>query len=190
MGPISPKNVAASAHPKLPAVTVPKGDQRFHLVFQRLSSPSVPLAVHQPPLGNRAPASKKDARPEEDAARSVGSGGAPAASPIVLGGIAPPLMPSCAPPDSHPVRAAMSMEQLLPDLVKRIAWGGDARRATVRLEIGRGALDGAEITVHADGGRVTVELAGSTSNALHAFRERVDERLRGRGINVDEIRVV
>jgi hypothetical protein len=73
---------------------------------------------------------------------------------------APPVDAEVAP------RARVSMEELLPQLVKRIAWAGDKRRGSVQMELGAGPHAGTVITVHADHGRVRVELAGDDSGAL------------------------
>lgn len=58
-------------------------------------------------------------------------------------------------------RARVSLEELLPQLVRRIAWAGDRRRGSVQLELGAGPHAGTVITVHADDGRVRVEVRGS-----------------------------
>ena len=70
------------------------------------------------------------------------------------------------------------MEELLPQLVKRIAWAGDKRRGSVQMELGAGPHAGTVITVHADEGRVRVELAGDESGALR-------RRLEGKGFTVE-----
>ena len=75
-------------------------------------------------------------------------------------------------------RARVSMEELLPQLVKRIAWAGDKRRGSVQMELGAGPHAGTVITVHADEGRVRVELAGDESGALR-------RRLEGKGFTVE-----
>lgn len=90
-----------------------------------------------------------------------------------------PPAPAPPPPDAEIApRARVSMEELLPQLVKRIAWAGDKRRGSVQMELGAGPHAGTVITVHADDGRVRVELAGDDSGALR-------ERLRSRGFDVD-----
>lgn len=58
-------------------------------------------------------------------------------------------------------RARVSLEELLPQLVRRIAWAGDRRRGSVQLELGAGPHAGTIVTVHADDGRVRVEVQGS-----------------------------
>jgi hypothetical protein len=70
-------------------------------------------------------------------------------------------------------RARVSMEELLPQLVKRIAWAGDKRRGSVQMELGAGPHAGTVITVHAVDGRVRVELAGDDTGTL---RRRLEEK--------------
>jgi hypothetical protein len=76
------------------------------------------------------------------------------------------------------------MEELLPQLVRRIAWAGDRRRASAQLELGGTVHAGTVVTVHADHGRVRVELDGPGAEGL---RERIGERLRARGIDLESI---
>lgn len=81
----------------------------------------------------------------------------------------------------------MSLEQLLPALVRRVSWAGDARRGTVRLELGAGGYEGATLLVHADEGRVRVSVDGRTSGDLDVLRERIEARLRRKGIALDGV---
>jgi hypothetical protein len=85
-----------------------------------------------------------------------------------------------------PVRAR-SLEELLPLLVRKIAWAGDRHKGTVRLELGAGAYAGAIVVVHAEGGRVRVEIGGNEGPELNRLRERLDTRLRGHGIDVESV---
>jgi hypothetical protein len=87
------------------------------------------------------------------------------------------------------VRAAGSLENLLPALVRRVAWSSDGKRGTARLEIGSGDLAGATLLVHADAGRVSVRLDAPPGVDLHAWRERIVQRLAARDIPVDEVEV-
>jgi hypothetical protein len=82
---------------------------------------------------------------------------------------------------------ARSLEELLPALVRKIAWAGDRNKGTVRLELGAGAYAGTTVTVHADGGRVRVELGGSEGPDLDRLRTRLDARLRGHGLDVESV---
>ena len=78
-------------------------------------------------------------------------------------------------------------EELIPALVRRIAWAGDRHHGTVRLELGAGAYAGTTVIVHADGGRVRVELGGSEGPDLDRLRARLDARLRGHGLDVESV---
>jgi hypothetical protein len=104
-----------------------------------------------------------------------------------------PLTSSARPVDtstitSHGPRTAMvSLEGLLPELVRRIAWAGDRRRGSAQLELGAGAYAGTTITVHANDGRVRVEVHGSDDCAANQLRARIAERLAGRGLDVESV---
>ncbi|MDB5213346.1 MAG: hypothetical protein JWO86_1273 [Myxococcaceae bacterium] len=87
---------------------------------------------------------------------------------------------------NEPLRAR-SLEELIPALVRRIAWAGDRNKGTVRLELGAGAYAGTTVTVHADGGRVRVEIGGSEGPELERLRTRLDARLRGHGLDVESV---
>jgi hypothetical protein len=70
----------------------------------------------------------------------------------------------------------------VPQLVKRIAWAGDKRKASVRLELGAGAYAGSIIIVHAEDGRLRLDVEGSDASLL---RERLDARLRRHGLAIE-----
>ena len=76
------------------------------------------------------------------------------------------------------------MEELLPQLVKRIAWAGDRRRGSVQLELGAGRHAGTVVTVHADDGRVRVELDGANADEL---RSKIRARLERQGLAVESV---
>ncbi len=95
-----------------------------------------------------------------------------------------PVTAAAAPDAVEVPKARMSLEELMPALVRRIAWSGDRHKGTVRLEIGAGAYEGTTLVVHADGGRVRVEVSGKHADAL---RPRLDERLRCSGLDVDSV---
>lgn len=80
-------------------------------------------------------------------------------------------------------RARVSMEELLPQLVKRIAWGGDRRRGAVQLELGAGKHAGTIVTVHSDAGRLRVEVQGGPEDAL--LKRRIEARLVRQGLDVE-----
>jgi hypothetical protein len=87
------------------------------------------------------------------------------------------------------VRAAPSLEQLMSALVRHIAWSGDHRRGTARLEIGAGPLAGATLLVHADEGRVRVQLDVPPGVDGPAWRDRIAHGLAERRIVADEVEV-
>lgn len=89
-------------------------------------------------------------------------------------------------PTLEPIRAR-SLEELLPALVRKVAWAGDRHKGTVRLELGAGAYAGTTVTVHADGGRVRVELGGHEGPELERLRSRLDARLRRHGLDVESV---
>ena len=77
-------------------------------------------------------------------------------------------------------RARVSIEELLPQLVRRIAWAGDRRRGSVQLELGAGRHAGTVVTVHAENGRVRIDVQGSDE-----LRARIGERLARHGLDVE-----
>jgi len=85
--------------------------------------------------------------------------------------------------------ARVSLEDLVPELVKRIAWTGDARRGTVRMELGSGELAGSTVTVSADNGRVTVQVNTAAGTDADAWRTRIANRLEARGLSVESVEV-
>jgi hypothetical protein len=85
--------------------------------------------------------------------------------------------------------ARATLDELLPAVVRRIAWSGDARRGTVRIEIGAGELEGARILVHAEDGRVRVEMQVPPGADAAAWRARIEARFRARGIATDSVEV-
>jgi hypothetical protein len=84
-----------------------------------------------------------------------------------------------------PAASPASLEEILPALVRKIAWSGDARRGTVRIELGAGALAGATLLVAADDGRVQVTLSGRAGIELESWRERIATRLAARGLDAE-----
>ena len=86
-------------------------------------------------------------------------------------------------------RASTSLEDLLPALVRKVAWSGDGRRGTVRLELGSGGMAGAEVIVESDEGRVRVQLRAPDGVDGDAWRRRVSLRLAARGLHVEDVQV-
>jgi hypothetical protein len=82
-----------------------------------------------------------------------------------------------------------SLEDLLPALVRKIAWSGDARRGSVRLELGAGPLSGGTLLVRADGGQVHVALHAPPGTDVEDWRARIATRLAARGLDVTAVDV-
>ena len=91
-------------------------------------------------------------------------------------------------PEAAP-RGLASLEHLVPALVRRVAWSGDARRGTARLEIGAGELAGSTLLVHADEGRVQVHLSVPPGVDAASWQRRIAERLASRNIAAQSVEV-
>lgn len=91
------------------------------------------------------------------------------------------------------VRAATSLEELLPALVRTVAWNADGRRGIVHLELGAGSLSGTRLVIEADAGRVRVTIAAPASVRasvnLSGWRERIAARLAARGLDIGSVDV-
>ena len=85
--------------------------------------------------------------------------------------------------------ARASLEELLPVLVRRVAWSGDGRSGTVRLELGGGERAGGTLLIRTDAGRVAVHLSVPGGANLAQWRDRIAARLTGRGLDVQEVEV-
>lgn len=82
-----------------------------------------------------------------------------------------------------------SLEDLLPQMVRKVAWSGDGRRGTIRLELGEGELAGGTLLVHADQGRIAVHLTAPSGADVAGWRDRIAARLASRGLSVDDVQV-
>jgi len=127
---------------------------------------------------------KRDPRHDDDPLDPLTRHAAQLAPPMLSPAVAAPP-PAGAPPPA----ARLSLEEVLPALVRRVAWSGDGRRATMRLELGTGELKGATLLIHAEQGRVQVELSAPAGVDKVAWRERLMARLQGRGVPVDSLQV-
>ncbi len=85
--------------------------------------------------------------------------------------------------------APLPFAELWGRLVRRVAWGGDARRGTARIEIGAGEWAGAAIVVHAVERQVAVEIELPAGARVESWRERIAERLRERGLVLSELTI-
>jgi hypothetical protein len=141
-----------------------------------------PPRERAPEHGHEEPA-KRRARKVEDALDPAARQAAQIAPPLVASAAAPPVQ------SAPEVKARASLEELLPQVVKRIAWAGDARKGSVRMELGAGALAGGTVIVHAEEGRVRVEMTVPAGSDAASWQRRIEERLRARGIEVEAIEV-
>ena len=76
---------------------------------------------------------------------------------------------------------APELSELVAGWVRRVALGGDQRRAVARLDIGHGQYTGAELLITAEGSRVSVELTLPDGVAGAGLSERLGSRLTARG---------
>jgi hypothetical protein len=113
----------------------------------------------------------------------------PSSSAIPSGTSLVPSLHVSPPSATEAARAGVSLEDLLPAFVRRIAWSGDGRKGTVRMELGAGALAGATLILRADDGRVRVQLDAPPGADTAAWRERIERRLAARGIETESVEV-
>ncbi|MEB2313798.1 MAG: hypothetical protein OZ928_18285 [Polyangiaceae bacterium] len=103
----------------------------------------------------------------------------------------PPALATAAPHASAPPpnAALPAVEELVQRLVRRVAWGGDGRRGTARVELGAGELAGATITVESSGRELHVEVELPPGVEAEPWRERLSARLRARGFELATLEV-
>lgn len=167
--------------------TSPLGPEIFVPAWRAPRTGAAP-AVHRAWSPNASPSADDDPVDplhRHRAALQAGEMLAPVVSPT-------PAMPSSLsgfPASVDAARAPMSLEDLLPAFVRRIAWSGDGKRGTVRLEIGAGELAGGTLLVAAEGGRVQVHLSVPAGVDPAAWQARIRRRLESRRILADTVEV-
>jgi hypothetical protein len=100
------------------------------------------------------------------------------------------LRPPAPPPPTlapAPPGLPLSVDQLADRLLRRIALGGSRHRGTAYLEVGAGGLQGAAITVHAEGARLSIEIDAPDSEASRRWGHQLQERLRARGLEAEVV---
>jgi hypothetical protein len=108
------------------------------------------------------------------------------ASPLDRAGAAAAPAPNA---DPFAAAARVSLEQVMQRFVRRIAWSGDARTGTARIELGAGALKGATLLLQADGPEVRVSLEVPPGVDAAGWRERIGNRLAARGLRVTSFEI-
>jgi hypothetical protein len=93
-----------------------------------------------------------------------------------------PLGSSIEPFASLPLRE--DIQNLIVRLARRVAWGGDGRKGSARIELSEGALAGATLIVHAEQRSVSVEFSLPRGATLpEDLQRRIIERLEARGLS-------
>ena len=82
---------------------------------------------------------------------------------------------------------APALDQIALQLVKRIAWGGTARKGAARIELGAGAWAGTTITVVSELEGVSLELDAGGSVDGNMLGERLRRRLESKGLRVHDV---
>jgi hypothetical protein len=79
---------------------------------------------------------------------------------------------------------AVSLEELFGVLVRRASWslGADRRSATLRLEIGTGALEGSSVIISADPHELRIVLDAPPGVDMEAWKNRLRRRLASQGL--------
>jgi len=98
-------------------------------------------------------------------------------------------LPAPVAPDAAQIARTAPIEQIVSELVRRIAWSGDARAGAARIELGSGELAGATLLVQAHGGVVDVSLKLPPGADEIAWRERIGARLAQRGLHIGSLDV-
>jgi hypothetical protein len=147
-------------------------------------SPAAPALPAMPPATMTPPKAKTPiAREDEPRPTAKRTEHAPAdlldPATRVSAQLAPPLASASAPATEQvTARARVSLEELVPQVLRRIAWGGDRLKGSVHLEL----TSGDKVTVHAEGRRVRVEVSGNGD-----LERRIGSRLRAAGIEVEGV---
>lgn len=159
-----------------------------------LRSAERPLVDPAAPLTPRrdepqAPPHLPSLRPGEGDADSTPRGGEPpcwqpgAIDPLALFGIGS-VGAAVAPPS---VAAPVALDPLVAELLRSIAWGGDRRRGTARLELGSGRYRGLSVKVEAVGDSLQIDLEAPAGVDAAALGARLVERFEARGLRVDSL---
>jgi hypothetical protein len=152
-----------------------------------LASETAALTRSQTPHGHVR--RREAADPEDEAASSRSAHGVldPLLCQMALhSGITPQLGETPGPQPTPSGQALREdLQHLINGLARRVAWGGDRRKGSARIELCEGPLAGGTLIVHAEQRSVCVELelpAGGGSAG--DWQQRILERLEERGFSV------
>jgi hypothetical protein len=176
------------------ALTRARGERGAHGGGERIVKGGPPAsATHEPAHAGTAPRGGRERTLHERDTKHASQDDPLDPSARRAAQLAPPPVVAgptvSAPPPPAPIEAGAhaSLETLLPALVRRIAWSGDARRGAVRLEVGAGAMAGGTLLVEANDGRVHVRISAPAGADAAAWRDRIARRLEERGIDVEAV---
>lgn len=153
-----------------------------------------PVVAPAPSLGSRrdepqASADSPRPRPGDGDLDSTARGDeapcwqAGATDPLALFGVGS----ACAAVVPPPVAAPAALDPLVAELLRSIAWGGDRRRGTARLELGSGRYRGLSVKVEAVGDSLQIDLEAPAGVDAAALGARLVERFEARGLRVDSL---
>lgn len=206
---IPPPKPAAPAASPLRTPPKPPAEARataFKALLMRLGKPKIPAQKASPMATSQKPSPEKLEKGSAPPKGTPGTAGVgeekravadeekpkarPKASPTeadlldpttrITAHLAAPIAPSqLASVENVAGRARVSLEELVPQVLRRIAWGGDRTKGSVHLEL----HSGEKVTVHAEGRRVRLEVEGNAD-----LERRIGSRLRAAGIEVEGVR--
>lgn len=92
---------------------------------------------------------------------------------------------------AEPLAAAarVSLEHVVEQIVRKVAWSGNTRSGVMRIEIGEGSLSGANLLVQAEGADLRVMLDLPAGVDATSWRDRIERRLTKKGLRVTEFEV-
>lgn len=205
MNPTKPAAVSAQAHaPQTKAQTalqVPlmlKGPAFVNVLgampMPTPKPPQIPQTAQGCKMQTSLPQAVAPVRPDQEKRHRAGPGDELDPSMRQSAQLAPPMTTAVATEAEKEQVAAqtnarVSLEDLVPELVKKIAWSGDSRRGTVRMELGAGDLAGSTLTVSASDGRVSVDVVAPPGTDVGAWREKIASRLAARGLSLESVEV-
>jgi hypothetical protein len=131
------------------------------------------------PAATAAPEPEPSSQPEVGPEWQAG-----AVDPLALFGVTGAgLSEAVAPPPRSPA----TIDPLVSELLRSIAWGGDRRRGTARIELGSGRYGGTALKVEVVGERLQIDLDAPPGVDASELGARLSERFAARGLLVDSL---